>query len=339
LVLSTGNGLANGITTTHTTANASPSDVNDSQNWLRVDLSTTPPNRTRAIPQNGDDVVVADTDTPLLWNLDQLAAVQFNTYTRWQSFTGTIGLPDFNPAGYVEWRATHFKFVGPTGSVPSGGLAMLLGYNSGSGSGPARENYDTGSAKVTLTVLATGSAADEYTVRHLGQHTANTFKLISGSLAIAMRPGEKANLASCEADGGTLGIGPNVTWTAASTLTLNGATATLNAAPATLTMANGAQATIGTDSLTWTTVTAQSGCSLTWLAGGTITTLTLATGSTLDKSQDGRALTVTNSTMDGDTCSINDPLNAITFTNATSVKQQVSSGPVRFTGTRTLKVT
>lgn len=336
LVLSTGNGLANGITTANTTANASPSDVNDPQNWLRV---TPPAPGVRQLPQNGDDVVVANSSVPMLWNLDQLAAVQFNTYTRWQSFTGTIGLPENNPGGYTEWRATYFKFVGPQGSVPAGGLAMVLGQ--GAGVGPTRERYDVGSQPVTLTVLAAGQPADEYGIRFLGVHTANTFTVLGGaSLGIAMLPGEIAGITSSTVDGGaTVGVGKGVTWTAGSELTMRGGSAILHAAPATLTLSNGAQVVIVEDALTWTTITACNSSLMTWLAGGTITTLTLETGSSLDKSQDGRGLTITNSTIDGDSCIINDPLNAITFTNATSVKQQVVSGPFLFTGTRTVKVT
>jgi len=338
LVLSTGNGLANGITTAHTTANASPSDANDPQNWLRV---TPPAPGVRQLPQNTDDVLVANSSVPLLWNLDQLAAVQFNTYRRWQSFTGTIGLPENNPNGYTEWRATYFKFVGPQGSVPAGGLLMILGENTGSGLGPSRERYDTGSQPVTLTILATGQAADEYGVRWKGVHTANTFTILGGtSLGIAMLPGETANLASCTIDGSaTVGIGSGVTWTAASTLTMYGGSTIINAAPATLTMNNGAQGTVAKDALTWPAINMQGGSSLVWLAGGTITTLTMTTSSSIDKSQDARSLTITNSTIDGDTCSVNDPLNAVTWTNPTSVKQQVTAGPFKFTGTRTVKVT
>ena len=339
LVMTTGNGLANGIATAHTTANKSPSDVADAQNWLRVDLATTPPNRIRATPQNTDDVVVANTSVPMLWNLDHLSAVQFNTYQRFQSFTGTIGLPETNEGGYAEWRATYFKFSGPAGSVPAGGLAMTLG--AGTGGGPSRERYDLGSSRYTLTVIAAGSAADDFGIRILGQHTLNTFTLLgAASLGIATGDGEKANLSSSTVDGGaTLGIGPNVTWTAASTLTMLGGAASLYAAPATLTLSNGAQVTFLQDGLTWSTITAQGGCLLTWLAGGTITTLTMTTGCTLDKSGDLRGLTITNSTIDGDSCQFNDPNNVITWTNATSVKQQVSGGPFIFTGTRTVKVT
>lgn len=340
LVLSTGNGLANGIATVHTQANSSPSDVYDPQNWLRVNLSATPPSKVRQLPQNGDDVVVANTGVPMLWNLDRLDTVQFASYQRWQSFTGTIGLPENNPNGYTEWRATYLRFSGPQGSVPAGGLTMVLGYDSGGGSGPSRERYDAGSQQVTLNILAAGSPADEYGVRFLGQHTANTFTLLGGvSLGVAMLPGEKANLTTSSLDGGaTLGIGPNVTWTAGSTLTMLGGSAVLNSAPATLAASNGAQVRVTTDGLTWAAITAQGGTSLTFLAGGTITALTLTTGSVLDKSGDIRALTITNSTIDGDTCQVIDPLNTITFTNATSVKQRVTSGPFVFTGTRTVRV-
>lgn len=333
LVLSTGNGLANGIASATTVVNTSPSDINDAQNWLRVDLGTTPPNKTRALPQSGDDVVLQDTAVPLLWNLDQLAAVQFNTYARLQSFTGSVGLPSRSTNGYTEWRATHFKFVGPQGSVPAGGLVMELG--AGVGGGPALERYDTGSQKVTLTVLA-GRQVD-----WLGVHTDSTFTLMGGVvLNVGMGTGEKANLSSSTVDGNaTLNVGPEVTWTAASTLTMLGGSAQISAAPATLDLRNGARATFPTDGLTWAVITAQGGCTLTWLAGGTITTLTLSQGCVLDKSRDVRALTITNSTIDGDTCQIVDPLNAITFTNATSVKQRVTNGPFVFTGTRTVKVT
>ena len=337
LVLSTGNGLANGISTAHTTPNASPNDVGDAQNWLRV---TAPAPGVRSLPQNGDDVVVANTSVAMLWNLDHLASIQFGTYTRWQSFTGTIGLPENNPIGYTEWRATYLKFSGPQGSVPAGGLTMILGQGS-TGSGPGRERYDAGSQPVTLVILAAGQAIDDYGVRFLGVHTANTFTLLGNvSLGIAMLTGEIASLTTSKVDGGgALGIGEGVTWTAGSTLSLLGGSAELGAAPATLSLSNGAQVTIFEDGLTWATITAQGGSAMTWLAGGVITTLTLSNGSSLDKSLDMRALTITNSTLDGDSCFVNDPLNAITWTNATSVRQQVVSGPFLFTGTRTVKVT
>ena len=329
LVMSTGNGLVNGIATAHTTPNASPSDVGDAQNWLRFVGSAS---GARALPQNGDAVVVANSSVPMLWNLDALSSVQFATYTRWQSMTGQVGLPYVSAGGYDEWRATYFQFVGPAGSVPAGGLTMILGQ--GSGSGPSLEQYDLQSQQATLVILAAG------VVRFLGVHTNNAFTALGGTdLEIAAQNGELATLSSSTLDGGaTLTIGAGVTWTAASTLTIVGGTTTLYAAPQTLSASGGASVTFATDQITWSTVNAQGGCTLTWLAGGTLTTLAMSVGCTLDKSQDARALTIVNSTIDGDTCQIVDPLNAITFTNATTVKQSVTQGPFQFAGTRTVKV-
>lgn len=346
LVLSTGNGLANGIVTTHTTANASPSDVIDAQNWLRCDLSTTPPNKTRAVPQGTDDVVVANSTVPLLWNLDQLAATTFNTYTRWQSFEAQIGLPDVNPNGYTEWRATYFKFSGPAGSAPAGGLQVVLGFGSGSGAGPTRERYDFGSSKYTLTALAAGSSDDDYGIKVLGMHTDSVMTLMGGvSVAVAMRPGEVSKLNTVTLDGGaTLAVGSGVTWStsvagAVSTLTTFGGSALLNAAPATVVGNSGTAFTVTTDGLPWATMTLTGGCTVDFRAGGTITTLTLSNGCSLDKANDARPLAITNHTLDGDSCFINDPLNAVTYTNAGTVKQRVEQGPYRFTGSRTVKVT
>ncbi len=346
LVLSTGNGLSNGIATVHTTANKSPSDVNDPQNWLRTNLTPSPPTQTRALPQNGDDVVLANTAVPLLWSLDQLVAVQFNTYTRWQSFTGTIGLPDNNPNGYIEWRARDFKFVGPQGSTPAGGLVMLLGYSSGSGSGPARERYDLGSQKYALQALASGSPIDQYGIRIKGIHTDNSIAASgSVSIGVAVLPGEVAKLNTVTvSESATVAVGLGVSFVTsssgtASSVSLYGGNAILNAAPATLTLTNGIQFSFTTDGLVWPSIVAQGGCILTWLAGGTVTLLTMSVGCTLDKSQDLRALTITNATIDGDSCVVNDPNNSIVWTNAVTVKQAVTAGPFLFTGPRTVKVT
>lgn len=345
LVLSTGNGLSNGITTTHTTANASPSDVNDPVNWLRINTGVIPPTQVRQLPQASDLMVISNTSVPMLWSLDQLAGVTLGSpFIRWQDFTGTIGLPENNPNGYVEWRATYLKLSGPIGSTPAGGLQMVLGQGT-TGTGPTRERYDLGSSWVTLTVINAGQAADAYGVRFKGVHTNNTVTLLGGvSLGIAMLAGEVSNLNTVTVDGSaTIGIGLGVGWTTstsavAASMEMIGGTAIVNSAPPALILANGASATPMTDGLNWSSITMQNGSTMTWLAGGTITTLTMTTSSTLDKSQDARSLTVVNSTIDGDTCVINDPLNAVSFTNATSVKQQTTAGPFRFTGTRTVKV-
>lgn len=311
------------ITRASKVANSSPSDVNNANNWLR--------NGSPSLPQNGDDVVLANSSVPLLWNLTALAAVTFNSFTRYQSFTGAVGLPENNPNGYVEYRPTYFQFLGPVGALP-----LVLGV--GPGSGPTRERYNVLGQQTNLIVLASGSPADAYAVRFLGTHASNTAKVLNTSVGIGMLPGETSTLASASLDGGgTLDLGVGVTFSG--TLTMNGGSSNLACAPATLLVQNGGQATLSADALTYAALTAQGGSVLNFLAGGTITVLNLLKSSTLNKSNDLRTLTITNATVDGDTCQIFDPNGVITFTNAVTMNGQVTVGPIQTSSGRTWKIT
>ncbi len=309
------------LTLTHTTANNSQSDVGDLNNWLRSGVN--------AIPVNGDDVVLTNSSVPLLWNLTALAAVQFATYTRYQDFTGTVGLPENNPRGYYEYRPTYFKFVG------SGTLLMLLGQ--GTGGGPSRERYDLGAQRCNWVVLGAGGAIDNFAIRLLSTHASNTLSVLNTSVGVAMLPAEVSTIASASVGpGGTLGLGPGVTFSGA--LDIDYGTLTTYIAPATLTVSNGANVTVRSTGLTYTAITARMGGRITWISNSSITTLTMGTGSIFNKGGDFRAITITNSTIDGDTCQILDPLNTITFTNATTVNNTVSTGPFTFGPGRTVKV-
>lgn len=311
------------ITVVVTTANQSPSDVNDPKNWLR--------GGSNSIPQNGDDVVVADSSVPLLWNLDQLALVQFLSYARWQSFTGTIGLPENNPLGYYEYRPTYFQFTA------AGTLTMQLGVGQ-SGSGPGRERYNTGTTAVVLDVFAAGGALDDFSVRWKGVNVSNVVNITGGvSVGVAMLPAETATVATVIVDSGSVALGAGVTF--AGTLTVNGGTAETLCAPGTTVALNGATVVVEGLGLTYNTVTARSGSRLLWLSNSGVGALILQTGAVFDKSQDVRAITVVNSTVDGDTCQVLDPYNAIIWTNATTVNNQVQNGPFTFGPGRTVKIT
>lgn len=315
-------------TLTAVTANSSQSDVNNANNWLRSGSAS--------LPQNGDDVVLANCSVPLLWNLESLAAVQFASFTRFQTHTGNIGLPENNPLGYVEYRSTYFQFASSVGQLP-----VILGV--GTGSGPARERYNVGSARTNLTVIASGNAADAYAVRFLGTHANNTVKVRGTSVGIGMLPAETStiDIATCDG-GGTLDVGSGVTFTGTGgggTLTYIGGVGTLYCAPATLVCQNNSNVTLSGSGSTYSAITANNGCSLTITAAMTISVLTLQKFSTLDNSNNLGAVTITTSTMDGDTCQVLDPNNGITWTNATTVNGHVQNGPVTFTGARTMKVT
>jgi hypothetical protein len=314
------------ITRASVTANVSPSDVNNASNWLRSGSAS--------LPQNGDDVVVANSSVSLLWNLSSLAAVQFNSYTRWQSFTGTIGLPLLNANGYIEYRPTDFQFT--TSGV--GSPKVILGAGN-IGSGPTRERYSLGANQYTFTVLGAGSPADTYSVHLVATNASNVLTVLNCSVGVAMQTGQTSSLASATVDGGgSLNLGSGVTFSG--TLTLQGSSAcNTYCSPATsIILQNGSSLTVLQDGLTFPSITAQNGSSISWQAGGTITSLNLKSSSTFDKSDDLRTLTITNATVEGDTCQILDPNSVITMTNAMTVNGQVSSGWFNTGPGRTWKV-
>ena len=321
--MTTSSGGGATLSQVHTTANASPSDVGLAANWNRGGSA--------ALPQATDDVIIANSAVPLLWNLTALAAIRFGTFRRWQTFTGTIGLPENNPLGYIEYRPTYFQFKGPNG----GNLVMTLGEMTGSG--PSRERYDLQDQQYTCTVLASGSAADNYAVRIKGSSSSSIVNVLNTSVGVAMLPGETASLASAVVDGGgTLALGSGVT--IAGAVTGYGSTIFLGCAPGSVACYNSTRLTVGSTGLTYASILADNGSSVSYISNSTVTTLTLSRGSTFDRSGDVRAMTITNSTIDAD-CQVNDPNNTITYANATSVNGQVSSGPFVFTGTRTVKIT
>lgn len=315
-------------TLTAVTANSSQSDVNNAANWLRSGVAS--------LPQNGDAVVVADSSVPLLWNLSSLSAVQFASFSRYQSFTGTIGLPENNPLGYYEYRSTYFQFSSSVGQLP-----VTLGI--GTGNGPSRERYNVGSVRTDFNVIASGTPTDDYAIRILGTHANNTVKVIGTSVGIAMLAAESSTVDIATVDGGgTLDLGSGVTFTGTGgggTLTVTGGTSTLYCTPAAVVARNNATVTLSASGGVYASISAINGVTLNVTQAMTITTLSLLKSSNMNNSNSLGAVTITNSTLDGDTCQVNDPNNTITWTNATTVNGQVTSGPFVFTGARTVKVT
>jgi hypothetical protein len=321
LVFSAGGGGA--VTQTQTVANISPSDVGNANNWLR--------NGVAAIPQNGDDIVLQNCSVPLLWNLDALAAIRPNSLTRWQTQTGQIGLPFNNVLGYPEWRVTYLQFAGANG----GPLTVNIGF--GSGSGPSLERYqtfDTGE-NLTVTVLAATF------VELLPAAASNVINVHNAKVSIGMNSGETVTLhSSVNVDsGGTLNIGAGVTLTGIM-LTVNTGSLGLyaNSSPSQV-LGTQATITVGSVGQTYTNFSALSGSSVSWLSNSGITNLTLRSNTTFDKSQDWRAITISNSTIEADTCQIIDPLNTITFTNSTNMVNPSNSGPFIYGAGKTCKIT
>jgi hypothetical protein len=328
---------AGGATMTHaiTTPNSSQSDVSNPANWLRLGV--------QALPQNGDDVVLQDSTVPLLWNLSAFAGVSPNSFSRWQSFIGTVGLPLQNPNGYFEYRVTDLQFYPQPGGAssssgsPSTPLAWTLGVGQ-VGSGPTRERYNVGSQQVNLTVIAAGSPSDAYSVHFLGANPSNTLTVGGGvSVGVAMTVGQTAALASATvANGGSLSLGAGVTFSGQ--LTVDSAAAIVTCAVPTTLAQSSSSVTVQSTGLTYNSVTAKGSSRVTWLSNSNIGTLNLQTGSAFDKSKDTRPITITNSAFDGDTTQILDPWGAVTYTNPTAVANAVNSGPFVYPPGKSVKI-
>jgi hypothetical protein len=323
------------ITQTHPQICVSPNDAGNPLNWVNSAGAS-------GLPITGDSIVFANSAVSLLYNLPfaspALTGVTVTSITVWQNYTGSIGLIDNNPAGYVEYRPTYFS-IGAT--VVTVGLGQY-----GTGSGLIRLNF--GSVQVAANILNAGSpvSGSDYAVRLLGTNASNTLTVSGGSVGIAMlqvsilsSPGveivEAATFATVVVQSaGTLDLGPGCTLT---TVTEYGTTLNIRAGCTTLTL-NGGNGLISAGSATFTSVVMNQGASVTWVGSGTITGLNMSGGSTLNQSTDPTGRTITNSTITGD-CTVNDPYNATTWTNATTISGPIASGVFIIGPGRTVKVT
>lgn len=160
------------------TANAGPNTWDTATNW-----------DTGAIPVDADDVVIENSSLSILYGIDQ-AAVSLATLTIKSTFTGTIGLPRNNPAGYVEYRPTYLD-SGASGDAQT--TTINIGQGTGTGSG--RIKFDANDSKVIINLYKTGTRTETGIPAFLfkGTHTDNEINVNRGDMGIAFFGGETAN--------------------------------------------------------------------------------------------------------------------------------------------------
>lgn len=284
------------MTVSKTTAGTSMHHWSNANNWS-----------TGAVPANGDDVVIENSDVGIWWDLDQhsvaLASLTINA-----SYTGTIGLPEVNTDGstsYHEYRGQCLQV---------GASAVTVG--NGAGNGSPLIKIDSGSATaVTLTVNGTGSSNDP-TLEPLlwkGTNASNVANLNKGTVAIAGYGGEAATLAtlrvgylSSQSSDVTLRCGGGLTL---ATLNMDGGDVTLNGSVTTVVKTAGTLTVIGSGTVG--TLTDDDGTTY-YQSSGTITTLNVGSGATVDFSRDMRARTVSACSLyEGG--AINDPFKTVTW--------------------------
>ncbi len=258
--------------TTLTTVNSGPNDLNVASNWSLG-----------AVPVITDDVVLEFSNVNLLWNLDQ-ANVVYNSLSIRASYTGRIGLPAYNPAGYNEYRARFWKQKTTTISV---------GDSPSTGAGSGRVLLDNTSFQTALTVFKTAAAVDTgfEAVQWKGTHASNTLIVYGGSVGVAVDAGGLATVATI-----TAGTDPNLSIRCGSGSTLttinqDGGNVAVNSAVTTWTMLGGNGTAWGTGAVTTLTVDVGK---MAYNTSGTLGTPAIGSKGVLDFSGDLRTKTVTN---------------------------------------------
>lgn len=281
-----------------TVASSGPFDWSTAANW---DSGT--------VPVNSDAVWFENSDVPVKYGLAQsgvtLASLNIGT-----TYTGYIGLPEVNAdkEPYPEYRPQYLAI---------GATACNIGNGAQGGQGTGRIKLNTGTAQTTLTVTFTGSPLEQDVepVQWKGTHASNVVSVFRGSVAVAGYASDTATVATLNVGYMTSqGSDANVRVGAGCTLTTvnqSGGSLYISCAATTVTQTAGSLVLRGTAAYTTLTV----GGSLVYLSSGTITTLTVTGGGSVDFGQDMRARTCTNATLYSG-ATLNDPFGTVTFSNA-----------------------
>lgn len=279
------------ISVSTTTTNSGPNDVAVAENYVGG-----------SVPSSGDTLILQNSSSSLLYNLDALDGVKLVQY---QSFTGTIGLPLYATYGqlsYREYRDTYLTIDGGS---------CVLGLGDGAGSG--RIKIDFGAVTTAAVVYNAGNSIENSIPAILlkGTDADNTLIVMKGSVGTAFFAGEittfntisvgyitnQTSDSSVQCGGGaTLG-----------TIVQNGGSVSIQSNVTTYTqyagkVVIGESATVGTGVFYGTVVDQSSG---TW------TTITI--NGVYDARQNPYAKTITNALLLGPNSEYHDPFDAVTL--------------------------
>lgn len=287
------------LTVATPTAATGPNHWNNAENW-----------DTGAVPVSTDDVYFENSDVDVLYGLDQ-NAVTLTSLNIAASYTGKIGLPDWNAGGWWEYLDKYLKISATT---------LKVGY--GLGGGSPRLKINVGTAACTATVEGTGSPAEQTLPALLlvGTNVGNVLNVSKGSVGVAWEAGQTSTVATIRASyqaspatDVTLRLGSGCTLT---TVNLTGGDVEVNSAFTTLNMTGGSLTIKGSGAITTLNV---DGGTVHDQGTGTKTTVNLGKA-TIDRSQTMLGNTWTNTNLYAG-ATLEDPFETITFTNPFALKR------------------
>jgi len=184
-----------------TTASSGPNDWNVAANWSA-----------NTVPVSSDTVYIGDTDSSILYGLDQSAVTLAALHIE-QTFSGFIGLPRTNSDGapYTEYRDQYLQI---------GATTLFIGDKEGDGSDRIKINLGSVQSTVLITDSGDGEDANTPAILLLGTHASNVININRGSLGVAYFPTEVSTIATLRqaffddaADDTTVYLGAGVTIT------------------------------------------------------------------------------------------------------------------------------
>ena len=294
------------------TANVSPNDAANIQNYSD-----------NLLPANGDTLIFDEGNVDVLWNVDTLTAVTTLTIYRRIGYAGRIGLPDYNPAGYFEYRPTEFKTAGAT----------LLYIETSQADSPGQFTFNTQGTIATVTIIGDGRPAlGQEVVYWRGSVNTSNLNVEGSSCAVAVFLNSTANIATLTAQDSTVRCGTGVAF-ATAIIARNSEIELRSNLPATVKLTGAQQICWVRESATATSPLVQDGI-MYWMSSGTLTTPTIGTGATIDFSRDNRARTITGNVTVNTGATWNDPASSaipVTFveSNCDSTEWTRIQGPGR----------
>lgn len=209
------------------------------------------------LPVAADTLTVEANSPPILYGLTALTALLAKV-TFEATSSATVGLTEFNPRGFREYRPQYWA------------LNMTsLEVGTGAGQGSSQIKMDLGAVATAVMVFGTGFSNEEFPLQLVGGASA-TIVVAAGSVGLSTRATEIANFASV-----VVGPGASVTagLTCTHTLVRTEGTVTLENTATTLDVRNGSCKTTGQ------AVTLDvSGGALAYKSASTITTATVGPG-------------------------------------------------------------
>lgn len=277
-----------------TTANRSPYDAGDTDNWSGG-----------ALPAAGDEIYIDGAKSMLYRFATAFAAGTMDLLVCEEDWTGTIGLPEVNTDDsakpYDEYRDTYCAIDCTAVEIRGAGTRIKL---------------NLGTVQSLVNIYGTGPTASGIPAcLLLGTHAANVLNVNKGSVGVAFYGGEVSTFVTVRSGYTTnirgdvdLVLGAGCTLT---TVNVDGGEVEINAALTTLNMTGNAEVKHREGAITTANVDAGL---LYYIADDTCTTLAIGANGAVNFEQDKRARTVTNCSMAAG-AEFTDPARTVTGTN------------------------